>query len=111
MINTVGPGAPGTFEDLTDEQWRRSVENGVLGMGPCVRSALPLLGKAQWAPVVNFSAHSTQRQSVMLPAYTAAKSMLTSVSKAPTSTSTADRTSPEFWIAWLTGGLDHGHGK
>src|SRR6202000_732206 len=81
MINTVGPGAPGTFEDLTDEQWRRSVENGVLGMGPCVRSALPLLGKAQWARVVNFSAHSTQRQSVMLPAYTAAKSMLTSVSK------------------------------
>jgi len=53
----------------------------VLGMVRCVRSALPLLRKAQWARIVNFSAHSTQRQSVMLPAYTAAKSMLTSVSK------------------------------
>jgi len=81
LINTVGPGAPGRFEDLTDEQWRQSVEDGVLGMVRCVRSALPLLRKAQWGRIVNFSAHSTQRQSVMLPAYTAAKSMLTSVSK------------------------------
>jgi NAD(P)-dependent dehydrogenase (short-subunit alcohol dehydrogenase family) len=81
LINTVGPGAPGSFEDLTDEQWREAVEDGVMGMVRCVRSALPLLRKAEWARIVNFSAHSTQRQSVMLPAYTAAKSMLTSVSK------------------------------
>jgi len=81
LIITVGPGAAGSFEDLTDDQWRQSVEDGVLGMVRCVRSALPLLRKAQWARIVNFSAHSTQRQSVMLPAYTAAKSMLTSVSK------------------------------
>jgi 3-oxoacyl-[acyl-carrier protein] reductase len=81
LVNTVGPGAAGTFEDLTDEQWRQSVEDGVLGMVRCVRSALPLLRKAEWARIVNFSAHSTQRQSVMLPAYTAAKSMLSSVSK------------------------------
>jgi 3-oxoacyl-[acyl-carrier protein] reductase len=81
LINTVGPGVPGGFEDLTDEQWRQAVEEGVMGMVRCVRSALPLLRKAQWARIVNFSAHSTQRQSVILPAYTAAKSMLTSVSK------------------------------
>ena len=81
LVNTVGPGAPGSFEDLADEQWREAVEEGVMGMVRCVRAALPLLRKAQWARIVNFSAHSTQRQSVMLPAYTAAKSMLTSVSK------------------------------
>jgi 3-oxoacyl-[acyl-carrier protein] reductase len=81
LINTVGPGAAGGFEDLTDDQWRQSVEDGVLGMVRCVRSALALLRKAEWARIVNFSAHSTQRQSAILPAYTAAKSMLTSVSK------------------------------
>jgi NAD(P)-dependent dehydrogenase (short-subunit alcohol dehydrogenase family) len=81
LINTVGPGAAGNFEELADEQWLQSVEDGVLGMVRCVRTALPLLRKAQWARIVNFSAHSTQRQSVVLPAYTAAKSMLTSVSK------------------------------
>ena len=46
-----------------------------------MRSALPLLRTAEWARIVNFSAHSTQRQSVMLPAYTASKAMVNSISK------------------------------
>jgi 3-oxoacyl-[acyl-carrier protein] reductase len=81
LINAVGPGAVGSFEDLTDEQWRQAFDDGVMGMVRSVRSALPLLRKAAWARIVNFSAHSTQRQSVILPAYTAAKAALTSISK------------------------------
>jgi 3-oxoacyl-[acyl-carrier protein] reductase len=81
LINSVGPSVRGSFEDLTDEQWLQAVDDGAMGMVRCVRSALPLLRKAQWARIVNFSAHSTQRQSVHLPAYTAAKAMLTSISK------------------------------
>lgn len=81
LINAVGPGSVGTFDDLTDEQWRAAFDEGVMGMVRCVRTALPLLRKAQWARIVNFSAHSTQRQSVILPAYTAAKAALTSISK------------------------------
>ncbi|OBA87910.1 short-chain dehydrogenase [Mycolicibacterium elephantis] len=81
LINAVGPDAVGTFEDLTDDQWRAAFDGGVMGMVHCVRSALPLLRNAEWARIVNFSAHSTQRQSVILPAYTAAKAALTSVSK------------------------------
>jgi NAD(P)-dependent dehydrogenase (short-subunit alcohol dehydrogenase family) len=81
LINAVGPGAVGTFEDLTDDQWRAAFDDGVMGMVHCVRSALPMLRKAQWARIVNFSAHSTQRQSVILPAYTAAKAAVTSISK------------------------------
>lgn len=81
LVNTVGPSAGGTFEELADEQWRAAVDDGVMGMVHCVRSALPLLRRAQWARIVNFSAHSTQRQSIMLPAYTAAKAMVNSVSK------------------------------
>jgi NAD(P)-dependent dehydrogenase (short-subunit alcohol dehydrogenase family) len=81
LINAVGPGTQGTFEDLTYDQWREAFDDGVMGMVHCVRSALPLLRKAQWARIVNFSAHSTQRQTVILPAYTAAKAALTSISK------------------------------
>ncbi|HEX2286338.1 MAG TPA: SDR family oxidoreductase [Mycobacterium sp.] len=81
LINAVGPSTRGTFEELTDDQWREAVDDGVMGMVHCVRSALPMLRKAQWARIVNFSAHSTQRQSVILPAYTAAKAMVTSISK------------------------------
>jgi len=81
LVNAVGPSTVGSFEDLTDDQWRQAFDDGVMGMVHCVRSALPLLRKAAWARIVNFSAHSTQRQSVVLPAYTAAKAALTSVSK------------------------------
>ena len=81
LVNAVGPAAVGTFEDLTDDQWRAAFDDGVMGMVHCVRSALPLLRHADWARIVNFSAHSTQRQSVILPAYTAAKAALTSISK------------------------------
>jgi 3-oxoacyl-[acyl-carrier protein] reductase len=81
LVNAVGPGSVGTFDDLTDDQWRAAFDDGVMGMVHCVRSALPLLRKAKWARIVNFSAHSTQRQSAILPAYTAAKAALTSISK------------------------------
>jgi NAD(P)-dependent dehydrogenase (short-subunit alcohol dehydrogenase family) len=81
LISAVGPTVRGDFEALTDEQWRQAVDEGVMGMVHCVRSALPLLRTAAWARIVNFSAHSTQRQSVLLPAYTAAKAMMTSISK------------------------------
>ncbi|MGV9802508.1 SDR family NAD(P)-dependent oxidoreductase [Mycobacterium sp. NPDC003449] len=81
LVNTVGPGAAGNFEQLTDDQWQQAFDAGLMGMVRCVRAALPLLRKARWARIVNFSAHSTQRQSARLPAYTAAKSALNSVSK------------------------------
>jgi 3-oxoacyl-[acyl-carrier protein] reductase len=32
LINAVGPGAVGSFEDLTDEQWSQAFDEGVMGM-------------------------------------------------------------------------------
>ncbi|MGE2734496.1 SDR family NAD(P)-dependent oxidoreductase [Mycolicibacterium vaccae] len=81
LVNAVGPTVRGTFEQLSDADWRQAVDEGAMGMVHCVRAALPLLRAAQWARVVNFSAQSTQRQSAILPAYTAAKAMVTSISK------------------------------
>ena len=81
LVNAPGPTVRGAFEDLTDDQWWEAVDEGALGMVRCVRAALPLLRTAEWARIVNFSAHSTKRQNVSLPAYTAAKSMVTSISK------------------------------
>lgn len=81
LVNAVGPNARGGFEDLADDQWQQAIEVGAMAMVRCVRSALPLLRQAQWARIVNFSASSTKRQGASLVAYTAAKSMVTSVSK------------------------------
>ena len=81
LVNAVGPSVRGTFDELSDADWQRAIDEGAMGMVRCVRAALPLLRAAEWARIVNFSAHSTQRQSEILPAYTAAKAMVTSVSK------------------------------
>lgn len=81
LVNAVGPSVRGTFDDLTDADWRQAIDDGAMGMVHCVRAALPMLRAAEWARIVNISAHSTQRQSETLPAYTAAKAMVTSISK------------------------------
>ena len=81
LVNATGPAGLGGIEDLTDEQWIETIELGAMGMVRCVRAAVPLLRKAEWARIVNVSAHSTKRQNPGLIAYTAAKAMVTSVTK------------------------------
>ncbi|MGW5382647.1 SDR family NAD(P)-dependent oxidoreductase [Nocardia sp. NPDC003963] len=81
LINAVGPDVRGTFDTLSPGQWREAIDHGAMTMVHCVRAALPLLRRAEWGRIVNFSAQSTRRQSTGLVAYTAAKAMVTSVSK------------------------------
>ena len=82
LVNTAGPGGSlATFEAIADEDWIQAYELGTLSAVRCTRAALPLLRAADWARVVNVSAHSTKRQTATLAAYTAAKSAMTSVSK------------------------------
>jgi 3-oxoacyl-[acyl-carrier protein] reductase len=80
LINTVGPFA-GTFEELSDAEWDSAFALGTMSAVRCVRAALPLLRKGEWARIVNLAAHSIQRQSARLVAYTASKAALASVSK------------------------------
>jgi 3-oxoacyl-[acyl-carrier protein] reductase len=81
LVNAAGPTAIGGFLDLTDAQWIEAVELGAMGAVRCCRAAVPLLRDAEWGRIVNVSAHSTKRQSTFLVAYTAAKAMLTSITK------------------------------
>jgi NAD(P)-dependent dehydrogenase (short-subunit alcohol dehydrogenase family) len=83
LVNCAGPTGVGIgpFERLDDAEWLATFDVGTVGAVRCVRAALPLLRKAAWARIVNVSAHSTKRQSPTLPAYTAAKAALTSLTK------------------------------
>jgi NAD(P)-dependent dehydrogenase (short-subunit alcohol dehydrogenase family) len=82
LVNATGPaGRLGNFGQLSDDDWQATIELGAMGMVRCVRAALPLLRAADWARIVNVSAHSTKRQSEGLVSYTAAKAMVTSVTK------------------------------
>jgi len=83
LVNAAGPVEVGIrrFEDLDDAEWMATFDIGTLSAARAVRAALPLLRAADWARIVNVSAHSTKRQSPDLVAYTAAKAALTSMTK------------------------------
>ena len=83
LVNAAGPVEVGVgpFDRTDDDEWLATFDIGTLSAVRCVRAALPLLRAAEWARIVNVSAHSTKRQSPAIVAYTAAKSALTSVSK------------------------------
>jgi 3-oxoacyl-[acyl-carrier protein] reductase len=83
LVNAAGPVDVGIkgFEDLDDDEWLATFDIGTLSAVRCVRAALPLLRKAEWARIVNLSAHSTRRQSPTLVAYTASKAAMTSLGK------------------------------
>jgi 3-oxoacyl-[acyl-carrier protein] reductase len=80
LVNTLGPG-DGTFEALDDAGWDTALQLGLMAAVRCTRAALPLLRTAEWARIVNFAAHSIQRQNPQIVAYTASKAALASVSK------------------------------
>jgi 3-oxoacyl-[acyl-carrier protein] reductase len=80
LVNTVGP-ADGYFEELDDDGWDAALQLGLMAAVRCTRAALPWLRAAEWARVVNFAAHSIQRQNPRIVAYTASKAALASVSK------------------------------
>lgn len=80
IINTVGP-MDGRFETLTDDDWATALNMGTMAAVRTIRAGLPLMRKADWGRIVNFSAHSTKRQNPGLIAYTASKAALVSLSK------------------------------
>jgi len=80
LVNTIGPG-DGAFEDLDDAGWDTAMQLGLMAAVRCTRAALPLLRSAEWARIVNFAAHSIQRQNPRIVAYTASKAAVASVSK------------------------------
>lgn len=80
LVHTVGPDA-GSFEELDDADWHAAFDLGTMSAVRSVRAALPLLRAATWARIVTLSAHSIQRQSPRLVAYTASKAALSSFTK------------------------------
>ena len=80
LVHTIGPGA-GPFEELDDDDWHAAFDLGTMSAVRSVRAALPMLRGAEWARIVTLSAHSIQRQSPRLVAYTATKAALSSFTK------------------------------
>lgn len=75
------PSARAPAHSNLDDDWHAAFDLGTLSAVRSVRAALPMLRSADWARIVTLSAHSIQRQSSRLVAYTAAKSALSSFTK------------------------------
>ena len=80
LINTLGPG-DGALRGPRRRGWDATFQLGLMAAVRCTRAALPLLRAAEWARIVNFAAHSIQRQNPRLVAYTASKAAVASLSK------------------------------
>jgi 3-oxoacyl-[acyl-carrier protein] reductase len=80
LVHTIGPG-DGYFEEMSDADWDVAFGLGTMSGVRSIRASLPMLRAAEWARIVTLSAHSIQRQSPRIVAYTAAKAALTSVTK------------------------------
>jgi 3-oxoacyl-[acyl-carrier protein] reductase len=80
LVHTIGPG-DGYFEDMDDTDWDAAFALGTMSGVRSIRAALPMLRAADWARIVNLSAHSIQRQNPRIVAYTASKAALSSVTK------------------------------
>jgi NAD(P)-dependent dehydrogenase (short-subunit alcohol dehydrogenase family) len=81
LVCAAGPGSGARFEELSDADWVRAFDDGVLTAMRCVRAALPLLRRADFGRIVTLGATSTRHQNPGLIAYTAAKSALVSATK------------------------------
>ncbi|MHA7651620.1 SDR family NAD(P)-dependent oxidoreductase [Mycobacterium sp. ML4] len=80
VVHTIGPG-DGYFEQMDDADWDDAFALGTMSAVRSVRAALPMLRSADWARIVTLAAHSIQRQSPRLVAYTASKAALASITK------------------------------
>ena len=60
--STPSARRPDTSSRSRDDEFFEHFNIGAMSAVRCIRAALPLLRKAEWARIVNVSAHSTKRQ-------------------------------------------------
>jgi NAD(P)-dependent dehydrogenase (short-subunit alcohol dehydrogenase family) len=74
LFNNAGVAfGAGAFQDLTDDQWRGSLEINVLGTANMIKAALPLMIESGGGSIINNASIAGLRALPALPAYNASK--------------------------------------
>lgn len=81
LVNNVGCAVKALFDELTDENWRRSMDANLYSAIFCTERILPAMRKQQWGRIINLAAVSAKQPSTRLMASNAAKSALLGFSK------------------------------
>ncbi len=61
LVNNCGGPPPGTFDSITEEQWRSSFEQVFLSALRLTRAALPSMRAAKWGRIVNIVSSSVEQ--------------------------------------------------
>jgi len=84
LVNMAGPTDPSTGKDFTevsDADWERYFNVGVMSVVRCTRAAVPLMRKAGWGRVINISSTSSRLGQPAEGPYMTAKGALNALSK------------------------------
>ena len=73
VVNAAGIVVQGPVEELTPEEWDRVFAVNCRGTFLVTRAAVPVMKRAGWGRIVNFSSKSGKTGSALLSAYSAAK--------------------------------------
>jgi 3-oxoacyl-[acyl-carrier protein] reductase len=81
LINNVGCATKALFDELSEENWRNTLDANLFSAIFCVKRVCPGMRKQKWGRIVNIAAISGREPSIHLMASNVAKSGLISFSK------------------------------
>jgi 3-oxoacyl-[acyl-carrier protein] reductase len=61
LVNNAGGPPPGTFEDLSEADWRRAVDLTLMSAVEMTRRLLPGMRKQQWGRIINITSTSVKQ--------------------------------------------------
>ena len=81
LVNNVGAGAVRAFDDITDEDWQRTLDLNFMSYVRVTRDCLPLLRQTPGAAIVNNASDLARQPEAMPMDYAASKAAVLAVTK------------------------------
>jgi 2-hydroxycyclohexanecarboxyl-CoA dehydrogenase len=81
LVTSAGVCPFTPFEDITLDEWQRTIDVNLTGTFHCCQAALPGMRAAGWGRIVMISSSSAQRGAVRAPHYAAAKGGVVSLAR------------------------------
>jgi NAD(P)-dependent dehydrogenase (short-subunit alcohol dehydrogenase family) len=81
LVNNVGVAVIRSFDELSDDDWRHSLDVNLMSYVRSIQAALPHLRESAHPAIVNVSSTAGKRPSLGMPDYTVAKAAVLSLSR------------------------------
>ena len=82
LVNNAGIGFHASFEEITEESWRRTLDVNVTGVFLCTHAAVPLMRANGFGRIINFSSTAGKNVSTVAGVhYTASKAAVLGITR------------------------------